>query len=70
MHLKGFFSIVVYLIGTNDKDLRLRLRKIPGVPLVGVGKRKYTVERLPKTIDYSTTRRLSFMQSYAGWSGS
>ncbi|KAK7715960.1 rRNA-processing protein fcf1 [Botryosphaeria dothidea] len=36
-----------YLVGTNDRDLRRRLRKIPGVPLVAVGKGRYTVERLP-----------------------
>lgn len=36
-----------YLVGTNDRDLRRRLRKIPGVPLLAVGKGRYTVERLP-----------------------
>ncbi|OCK82880.1 rRNA-processing protein-like protein FCF1 [Lepidopterella palustris CBS 459.81] len=37
----------IYLVGTNDRDLRRRLRKIPGVPIIGVGKGKYAVERLP-----------------------
>lgn len=37
----------IYLVGTNDKQLRQRLRRIPGVPLVAVGRGKYTVERLP-----------------------
>lgn len=45
------FSLVethrIYLVGTNDKGLRIRLRKLPGVPLIGVGKGKYTIERLP-----------------------
>ena len=36
-----------YLVGTNDKELRQRLRKIPGVPLIAVGKGKYVVEKLP-----------------------
>lgn len=36
-----------YLVGTNDKQLRQRLRKLPGVPLVAVGRGKYSVERLP-----------------------
>ena len=39
-----------YLVGTNDKDLKRRLRKIPGVPLVGVVRGKYTVERMPESI--------------------
>ena len=37
----------IYLVGTNDKQLRQRLRRLPGVPLVAVGKGKYTIERLP-----------------------
>ena len=36
-----------YLVGTNDKELRQRLRKIPGVPLIAVGKGKYVIEKLP-----------------------
>jgi U3 small nucleolar RNA-associated protein 24 len=36
-----------YLVGTADKALRARLRKIPGVPLVNLKKRTYEVERLP-----------------------
>lgn len=37
-----------YLVGTDDKELRQRLRKVPGVPLISVGKGKYFVERLPE----------------------
>jgi rRNA-processing protein FCF1 len=37
----------IYLVGTNDGPLRRRLRAIPGVPLVAVGRGKYSVERLP-----------------------
>ncbi|VUC25877.1 unnamed protein product [Clonostachys rosea] len=37
-----------YLVGTDDKELRQRLRKIPGVPLVGVGRGKFHIERLPE----------------------
>ncbi|EQB56276.1 hypothetical protein CGLO_03718 [Colletotrichum gloeosporioides Cg-14] len=36
-----------YLVGTNDRALRQKLRKVPGVPLIAVGKGKYSVERLP-----------------------
>jgi U3 small nucleolar RNA-associated protein 24 len=39
-----------YLVGTNDKELRQRLRKLPGVPLIAVGKGKYTIERLPNAL--------------------
>ncbi|KAF0978953.1 hypothetical protein FDP41_002023 [Naegleria fowleri] len=37
----------VYVVGTCDKDLKRRLRKIPGVPLMYIRNRQYTVERLP-----------------------
>lgn len=37
----------IYLVGTNDADLRRRLRKVKGVPLIAVGRGKYSVERLP-----------------------
>lgn len=56
--LTFFFSIVnnvtahrIYLVGTNDVDLKRRLRKIPGVPIVSVAKGKYTIERLPDAPD-------------------
>ncbi|KAJ4301009.1 rRNA-processing protein fcf1 [Kalmusia sp. IMI 367209] len=41
----------IYLVGTNDRDLKRRLRKIPGVPIVSVGKGKYVIERLPDNPD-------------------
>lgn len=37
----------VYLVATNDRELKRRLRKIPGVPLITASKGKYAVERLP-----------------------
>jgi U3 small nucleolar RNA-associated protein 24 len=37
-----------YIVATCDKDLRRRLRKIPGVPIMYIHKRQYTVERMPE----------------------
>lgn len=37
----------VYLVATNDRDLKRRVRKIPGVPIVSVARGKYVIERLP-----------------------
>ena len=37
----------VYLVATNDKDLKRRIRKIPGVPIISVARGHYNVERLP-----------------------
>ncbi|GAB7355218.1 hypothetical protein MBLNU459_g5772t1 [Dothideomycetes sp. NU459] len=37
----------VYIVATNDRDLKRRVRKIPGVPIVSVAKGKYVIERLP-----------------------
>ena len=31
-----------------DRDLKRRLRKIPGVPLISIKERKYQVERMPE----------------------
>jgi U3 small nucleolar RNA-associated protein 24 len=37
----------IYLVATNDKDLKRRIRKVPGVPIISVARGKYVVERLP-----------------------
>jgi U3 small nucleolar RNA-associated protein 24 len=37
----------IYIVATNDRDLKRRLRKIPGVPILSVAKGKYVIERLP-----------------------
>ncbi|MCJ1309940.1 rRNA-processing protein fcf1 [Agyrium rufum] len=37
----------VYIVATNDRDLKRRVRKIPGVPIMSVARGKYVVERLP-----------------------
>ncbi|KAK3677538.1 rRNA-processing protein fcf1 [Recurvomyces mirabilis] len=37
----------IYLVGTNDRDLKRRVRKVPGVPIVSVARGKYVIERLP-----------------------
>ena len=37
-----------YIVGTCDKDLKRRLRKIPGVPIMYIKERKFAVERLPE----------------------
>ncbi|GAO47640.1 Fcf1-domain-containing protein [Saitoella complicata NRRL Y-17804] len=39
-----------YIVATNDQDLRRRLRKIPGVPIMFVGNHKYQIERLPDAV--------------------
>ncbi|KEF51982.1 uncharacterized protein A1O9_11972 [Exophiala aquamarina CBS 119918] len=37
----------IYIVATNDKDLKRRIRKIPGVPIMSVARGKYLIERLP-----------------------
>ncbi|XP_076464522.1 rRNA-processing protein FCF1 homolog [Babylonia areolata] len=37
-----------YMVATNDKDLKRRIRKIPGVPIIYLHNHKYEVERLPE----------------------
>lgn len=41
----------IYIVGTNDKALKQRLRKIPGVPIMSVARAKYVIERLPGAPD-------------------
>lgn len=36
-----------YIVATCDTDLKRRLRKIPGVPIMYMGNHKYAIERLP-----------------------
>ncbi|RYG51112.1 hypothetical protein EON67_04010 [archaeon] len=37
-----------YIVATCDKDLKRRLRKIPGVPIMYISQHKFTVERMPE----------------------
>ena len=39
-----------YIVATNDKDLKRRIRKVPGVPLISVGNHKYVVERISEDL--------------------
>jgi Fcf1 len=36
-----------FIIATCDRELRGRIRQIPGVPLMYIVKRRYAIERLP-----------------------
>lgn len=33
----------IYIVGTCDKDLKRRVRKIPGVPIMYIASHKYTI---------------------------
>ena len=37
-----------FIVATCDRDLKRRIRKVPGVPLMYIKARKYTIERLPE----------------------
>jgi len=39
-----------YIVATCDKDLKRRLRKIPGVPIMYISSHKYTIERMPDAL--------------------
>lgn len=40
----------IYIVATCDRDLRRRLRKIPGVPLMNISGGIYQVERMPEAM--------------------
>ncbi|CAF2093529.1 unnamed protein product [Brassica rapa subsp. narinosa] len=37
-----------FMVATCDRDLKRRIRKVPGVPIMYLAGRKYSVERLPE----------------------
>lgn len=37
-----------YMVGTCDKELKGRVRKIPGIPIVFIKRRQYAVEKMPE----------------------
>jgi U3 small nucleolar RNA-associated protein 24 len=39
-----------YIVATCDKDLRRRIRKIPGVPIMYISGKRYSIERLPDAL--------------------
>lgn len=39
----------IYIVATCDRELKRRLRKIPGVPLISIKERRYQVERMPES---------------------
>ncbi|GFT24910.1 rRNA-processing protein FCF1 homolog [Nephila pilipes] len=36
-----------YIVATCDKDLKRKIRKIPGVPIMYINKHRYSIERMP-----------------------
>jgi U3 small nucleolar RNA-associated protein 24 len=36
----------IYIVATNDRDLKRRIRRIPGCPIMSVARGKYVVEKL------------------------
>ena len=36
-----------YIVATCDKDLKRRIRKVPGVPIMFISNHRYTIERMP-----------------------
>jgi U3 small nucleolar RNA-associated protein 24 len=38
----------IYIVATCDRDLKRRIRKVPGVPIMYIARHQYTIERLPE----------------------
>ncbi|CAO2594299.1 rRNA-processing protein FCF1 homolog [Lemmus lemmus] len=43
-----------YIVATVDRDLKRRIRKIPGVPIMYISNHRYNIERMPD--DYGAPR--------------
>ena len=39
-----------YIVATCDKDLKRRIRKLPGVPIMYIHAHKYSIERMPEAL--------------------
>ena len=39
-----------FIVATCDRDLKRRIRKIPGVPIMFITQRKYNIERMPDAL--------------------
>ncbi|ETW06190.1 hypothetical protein H310_03763 [Aphanomyces invadans] len=37
-----------YIVATCDRELKRRIRKVPGVPIMYIAQRKYAIERMPE----------------------
>ena len=37
-----------YIVATCDRDLKRKIRKVPGVPIMFIANRKYSIERMPE----------------------
>ncbi|PWA00943.1 hypothetical protein BB558_002969 [Smittium angustum] len=37
-----------YIVATCDRDLKRRIRKVPGIPIMYISSHRYTIERLPE----------------------
>lgn len=37
-----------YIVATCDRDLKRKIRKVPGVPIMYINSRKYSIERMPE----------------------
>eukprot|EP00474_Spongospora_subterranea_P009787 CRZ10245.1 hypothetical protein [Spongospora subterranea] len=40
-----------YIVATCDKDLKRRIRKVPGTPIMYIQAHKYSIERLPDALN-------------------
>ncbi|KAI9292782.1 FCF1 protein [Neoconidiobolus thromboides FSU 785] len=38
----------IYIVATCDRDLKRRIRKVPGIPIMYIARHQYTIERLPE----------------------
>ncbi|KAJ8648752.1 hypothetical protein MRB53_001775 [Persea americana] len=58
-----------YIVATCDRDLKRRIRKIPGVPIMYITQHKYSIERLPEaTIGGGRVKLLCFLHPLTSYS--
>lgn len=53
----------IYIVATCDKDLKRRIRKVPGVPIMYIAAHKYTIERMAEA--YGAPKWLLFFMILA-----
>ena len=58
-----------YIVATCDKDLKRRIRKLPGVPIMYLTNLRYSIERMPDAYGaYGVTSNIKLVNAVLGWS--
>ena len=53
-----------YIVATCDRDLKRRIRKIPGVPIMYISQHRYSIERMPDAFGGERDNSYMFVHNF------